>query len=373
MNLLSSLLPGFREVRAPLVSGYLWLFLLWLLLEARDALPTKSDGELYRDLFRLGDLIGPVGLAAVASVIAYVAGSLVTQVLRWLWGAPEQIRETLRPRVGFGQAVTHFGIRTYVPLVHVLSGYEPTRCGRLERTWRVVRSLEEVAERETATARERLRAACAAAQGHVDSASQRPASEAASVRGRAPDLFALESSPRVEFRLPRLSGARDIFGERRAILARLMDVSPFIGSKIDRLEAESEFRFAVAWPLLAVLVAFSATTDESWWLLLIPIPLLLLVHGVGLHRDAALELVDALRTRTGASVTELTPAYERYHKDAKTLAQSIEEMDWAQWSKRHLEDERRDGSSSVRGGVDDGGKRSTSQAERSLQAGSSSD
>jgi hypothetical protein len=332
LNLLSALLPGFREVRAPLIGGYLWLFFAWLLLRANDALPERSDSQLLADLFDLGDSIGKVGLAITASVAAYVVGSLVIQVLQWIWSAPGHTRALFGPILQFGEAVARFGTRQYLPLSSVLGAYEPTQCRTLDATLRITRSLEEIAEREIEGAMKRLHNACLAAERQVAEARSGEQGPTAEVVAYVEGEIILESDPEARYRVPRFSAARDIFGERGAILARLMDLSPFIGSKIDRLQAESEFRFAVAWPLLAISMALAATTEDLLWLLIIPLALLLLVHGIGLHRDASLELVDALRTRTSEQVVELTPAYQRYRGDAGALSDGVERMDWREWA-----------------------------------------
>jgi hypothetical protein len=75
VNFLSQLLPGFRHVRAPLISGYLWLLAAWLLFA--DDLPRQHDSPVYGRAGELADAIGPVGVALVVSVAAYLVGSLV--------------------------------------------------------------------------------------------------------------------------------------------------------------------------------------------------------------------------------------------------------------------------------------------------------
>ena len=62
--MLSSLVPGLRELRAPLAGGYLWLISIWLIFG--DALPGRSEveqsGPLNR-LYELEPLISTFGLA----------------------------------------------------------------------------------------------------------------------------------------------------------------------------------------------------------------------------------------------------------------------------------------------------------------------
>jgi hypothetical protein len=84
-------LPGLRDVRAPLVAGYVLLVALWLILF--KSLPhSKSDfSHQYPALYSIGHSVGPVGIAAAVSLAAYLAGSIIvglsSRVLQ-LQGAP---------------------------------------------------------------------------------------------------------------------------------------------------------------------------------------------------------------------------------------------------------------------------------------------
>jgi hypothetical protein len=73
--MLSSLLPGFREVRAPLAAGFLWLAALWLLLEPRWARGSDAEGVV-GSVNRLMGMLSLVGQGVVLSFAAYIVGSL---------------------------------------------------------------------------------------------------------------------------------------------------------------------------------------------------------------------------------------------------------------------------------------------------------
>jgi hypothetical protein len=80
--MLTNLLPGVRQLRAPLAAGYLWLFALWLVLE--PALPTETEAQgLAASIYRLGDLVTAFGLAVVVSFAAYLIGSLSVSLVSW--------------------------------------------------------------------------------------------------------------------------------------------------------------------------------------------------------------------------------------------------------------------------------------------------
>jgi hypothetical protein len=77
--MLMSLLPGLRELRAPLASGYLWLVSAWLFLGRMDWLPTHrptDNGEVAR-LWELGDALGTTAVFAAVTFIAYLIGSFL--------------------------------------------------------------------------------------------------------------------------------------------------------------------------------------------------------------------------------------------------------------------------------------------------------
>lgn len=82
MNVLAQLLPAIREVRSPLVGGYVWLLSAWLFFG--DAVPAslrESQVEAWVLIGRLMDPLGAAGLAVVGSVAAYLVGSLAEEVL----------------------------------------------------------------------------------------------------------------------------------------------------------------------------------------------------------------------------------------------------------------------------------------------------
>lgn len=78
--MLAGILPGVRELRAPLAAGYLWLLILWIAFG--DALPTKDEVEPGGPVERFYDLepvVSSLGLAVVASVAAYIIGSIAVE------------------------------------------------------------------------------------------------------------------------------------------------------------------------------------------------------------------------------------------------------------------------------------------------------
>lgn len=73
--MISNLLPGFRNVRTPLATGYLVFVLVWLL----TGRPAPTDGTSW--LGGALQSVGPIGastMLAAASVAAYLVGSVLT-------------------------------------------------------------------------------------------------------------------------------------------------------------------------------------------------------------------------------------------------------------------------------------------------------
>lgn len=83
MQILANALPGFRELRAPLVAGYSWLLFAWLVVDRSGGIdvndPTVSA------LKALSETAGAIPTALALSVTAYLLGSVsqsVSTVLR---------------------------------------------------------------------------------------------------------------------------------------------------------------------------------------------------------------------------------------------------------------------------------------------------
>jgi tetratricopeptide (TPR) repeat protein len=97
--MLSYLLPGLREIRAPLISGYLWL--LFLFLAFHDDLPHKHTVDpTLRPVFDLGGALSAVGIATVSGVAAYLIGSSIQE----LW---KLLARLLPGKPVYGEAGTH--------------------------------------------------------------------------------------------------------------------------------------------------------------------------------------------------------------------------------------------------------------------------
>lgn len=84
VTLLSQILPALRQVRAPLVGGYLWLLAAWLhWSESVPAAGSRGDDRYWRAMERLSSQLGAAGTLAAVSIAAYLVGSVVSEVVSW--------------------------------------------------------------------------------------------------------------------------------------------------------------------------------------------------------------------------------------------------------------------------------------------------
>jgi hypothetical protein len=75
--MLMNLLPGLRDLRAPLSAGYLWLVGLWLLLV--DAIPPRGVATgILAHVYALANIMGRVPVLAAISFVAYLIGAVLS-------------------------------------------------------------------------------------------------------------------------------------------------------------------------------------------------------------------------------------------------------------------------------------------------------
>lgn len=95
--MLANILPGLREIRAPLAAGYLWFVTAWVLLE--DRVDTASAGPGSVDaLSRLKESLGPGAVGVAVTFVAYVIGALWEPVAERLAEGAWLVRSSLRKR-----------------------------------------------------------------------------------------------------------------------------------------------------------------------------------------------------------------------------------------------------------------------------------
>jgi hypothetical protein len=74
---LLGLLPGLRQLRAPFITGALYLVVAWSVLYGWDRVPATQDSDAVRRLVVLTDLLGPGATLAAAGLCAYLLGTFL--------------------------------------------------------------------------------------------------------------------------------------------------------------------------------------------------------------------------------------------------------------------------------------------------------
>jgi hypothetical protein len=335
----SALIPGIREIRGPLVAGYLWMLIVWLALG--EQLPDSASDPIFERLWQVGDILGRLGLAAVASVVAYLLGSMIHSVtsalltrargrgLLWVhepYGIPDgyEVGKSDRwiPVETLMKSETH-GAKKYFSLPF----FDVDVAGPLLRLEQM--ELSEVREKVNNAARHAL-----------DVTEGNAHYKLLSLRGRVPVVGIPRSDVDLaELTIPQFSPFEDIWENRSLLETRLREEVPATASTIERLDAEAEFREAIALPL--VILVLVVTLGVSWlWVVSLVVPAALFVQALSLRRAAGHELVDSLRARGGTQNLErITPVFANYRADAERLADALIK---ANWNNMRYRDERLD-------------------------------
>jgi hypothetical protein len=289
---LTNLLPGLRDLRAPLAAGYLWLVSLWLLVADRLPEKTEATGALAA-MFKLADALGPVSTVIAASFAAYVLGAISETLLEYIIN---RVRVTIVEQRGGSYAGN------------------PTRGMSYSGYLRLREVVQSQVEHET------MRIADMGDFAEFVDRYEMKYDRSIAVEGSLHDT------------LDRLTDvfADDVRTGLHLIEDRLMGKNPELYGVIDRLDAESEFRMAIA-PPLAVLVSILAV--ELSWLFLVALLGVVILFASGLQRGtkASAKLVDALVNESLEA-----PALEALRKD-------VDEVLAGQKTRREGEEARREG------------------------------
>jgi len=232
-SMLMNLLPGFRELRAPLAAGYLWLIVPWILWT-----PTCEDSELTMSACELNSAFSDVGLGAlaIASFAAYLLGALSITfcslpLRRWLQVGGVRRHEHLRP---VSARADRYLQRLATETVERLS----LALGLTETSLTEV--LDEVLDEEVPRRSRRW------------PWQRRPDRSAAVLRADSPAPVPEEAVHRDRLVSAMARELDDI------VLTRLLGRDPELFSAIDRRRAEVDFRLAIIPPLVAVLAVVAS-------------------------------------------------------------------------------------------------------------------
>ncbi|MEV0548116.1 hypothetical protein AB0H98_14995 [Nocardia salmonicida] len=219
MQILASALPGFRDLRAPLTAGYMWVVFTWLV--TTPSTKERPSGKTLGAAYDLATSVGPIWIAIAVSSMAYLVGA-----------ASQMLSDVLR------------GV--LVALAVKLDRSPLARKSNPQSSVKTIDKIRRNLDDELDAASDRV----PDSYGHLANAIRSHAEDASRAAELEPDVPAM----------------------------LLVDHEPQLYSEVDRLRAEGELRLAAVPPLAAIVVQFAVA--QSWWyLLLLLIPAALAYQG----------------------------------------------------------------------------------------------
>lgn len=291
--MISSILPGVREMRTPLLTGLLWAASLWLVFGARAANSARSR-EFFADYWP-EFLPTSLGIAAIAAGLYFVGSLLVVQRSPiawiterwqpWLWRTVERLNEYREPSRKWKLVAWRFWQKNHsswlLAWIKVAARHESGRRPAAIDSWTynkfgnlhlegrvpIMRSFDEGCDPLHG-----FRTFCSTES--VDSVNERELNGELLARPMLAQNFVYE-----------------IRREQRDVEVRIQMRFPEMYAEIDRLKVEAELRLSIFWPLI-VLIAVLGFSLSPWSLIALPIPFLLLRSGF--------DRIDEAETRTWA-------------------------------------------------------------------------
>ena len=255
--MLSSLIPGLREIRAPLVAGFLWLGFFWLWIDLPPRREVEAQEGPWAALLELGDAIGRPGLLAAATFAAYLIGSLTEEVRGWIIARRTLVhwRESrLRRR---GDRTNGAGVMS--------------QRGEASITQYLYQALRDIA-------------AEAHTKGYKD---------IREALGRPTDYPVADGVHLADYETLVGDTATELFHEVGLLRTRLRVSNADLAAEVDRLEAEGTLRLAMALPLTLLILTLGY--QDSWlWLLGLPVVVMLVWQGQSRTQESGDALADAL-------------------------------------------------------------------------------
>ncbi|WP_142270984.1 hypothetical protein [Mycobacterium sp. AT1] len=230
MQILASALPGFRDLRAPLTAGYLWLVFLWIVL--KPDLTIRPTNDIAGAIYDLGKSAGPIWIGLAIGIVAYLVGAVSQSVSPMIEWAIDKVWQG---------AYRYAMVRTVNP-----DGTPNKRLPRIFINY----------------GRDPLDKLCDIARNRMYAYAY-----------KYPDGTTPNYEEEVE---DQARAARESLDEEIKLPATLLlNQEPQLFTEADRLKAESQFRLAICPPLAVVAVFVASTTSLLWFLSFVPILLLL--------------------------------------------------------------------------------------------------
>lgn len=298
--MLSSLLPGLREVRAPLAAGFVWITALWFMLAPRWVGDSGADGVV--DLaYRLMSTLSILGQGVVMSFAAYLLGSFSV----FLFSRPllSLFRTSMEADPGPLSGLSELG---RVSLTKVSADGRQKLEGALALSGVGVDEVLGLTARVPDTTDKRARTGRRGRRRRLEPTLL----SSTTVLSTPEELQETEIAERVLRDLPVVANAQ------------LLGREPEVYSAVDRSQAEVEFRVALMPALLALSVSLAVAAAPESVILTVTVGLVGVLGAAGLILDAARQRRDSneliLSLMEHRRITP--PALLRAESTAATLA-----------------------------------------------------
>jgi hypothetical protein len=240
--MLASLLPGLRDLRAPLASGYLWLAFAWACFSSQLTDAVQRNDPVHELVVETG-VLGPTRLLAILTFVAFLIGAVCNVSSRrfatlviWYW---DPVWERT---VGRAYGKVHRKVNFGAPQART------SRAGGAQRR---------TPARETTPDTDHLKGTAIGGL-HVSTIAHRHL--LTFLRSRPGGAAAVP--PEAELDDPRLrERTRPVYDEIPQLAIRLAKDQPTLFDAYDRAHAEADFRVTVAFPLAALGVRLM----WIWW------------------------------------------------------------------------------------------------------------
>jgi hypothetical protein len=348
--MLTNLLPGLRDLRAPLSAGYLWLAAGWLYFSPQLPDSVNDAQGVLKDIYRVIQASGPVAVAAGLTFAAYIIGILFTGLLtgpiriiiRWLpiflflplrsalwdllerWPNVEQKLEDLADSA-----------ERWRRLLYIVLSIPPSPSKRIHTLVLGRISSKLVTDPEfrkvfLGQLKKRLEEAFSRDPPFHELSALRPISGVRRILNNRNDMeekiskilkilsdrldeeyFFLDTSQRIVKTVVNVDRhTAEIHEELQLTPERLVGDKPVMYEQWDRLRAESEFRQAIVPPLFAIIAALfsrGVLSSPLGLIFLVP-PLVILAQGIRKENAADSQLIQALEAGVipAASIERLT-------------------------------------------------------------------
>jgi hypothetical protein len=234
--MLTNMLPGLREVRAPLIAGYILFGAIFLYV----APSYTSAGQLthhYSELGKLATFLGRVGLVAVLSVLCFLVGSLVVSFSQFVfWVLPAQRREARRALYGPESAKS---VRMTKPTVVQIRQIARAKSAQLVEQWQRSAVARELGDRQESSILPAFRSVAYRESAGPPSPETDHLDDDEIERSLVDDLLRAPLKERL------LASEKDVYSE------------------IDRQDSEAELRESIILPAFVLLPALLLNIDTS--------------------------------------------------------------------------------------------------------------